>query len=118
MTIAFKTILAAAAIGISLAGCEDTGGAVYSNDGYNRNVLIVNQTGQTIYRFYGSNVGTNSWEEDILGSSVLLSGQSVNINFDDGSGYCNFDFKVEFQDGSYVTESNINVCQISTYTVY
>jgi hypothetical protein len=115
MSFNFKSILAATAIAASLSGCDETTASV--SDGYDRNVLIVNQTGQTIYRFYGSNVGTSSWEEDILGSSVLPSGQSVMINFDDGSGYCNFDFKIEFQDGSYITESNINVCVVGTYTV-
>ena len=88
-----------------------------SQAAFNRNVLIVNQSGQTIYRFYGSNVGTSSWEEDILGNSVLESGRSVNINFDDGSGYCNFDFKIVFVNGAERVQSNVNVCEVGTFTV-
>ncbi len=113
-----RTIVAAALIGLNLSACDTatttTTRVVSTAD---RNVLIVNQTGRTIYRFYGSNVGTADWQEDILGNQVLPSGRSVNINFDDGTGYCNFDFKIEFQDGTYITESNINVCQVGTYTV-
>jgi hypothetical protein len=110
-------LLGAAVAGLVLTGCAGTG-PVQSGSSYNRNVLIVNQTGRTIWRFYGSNVGTNSWEEDILGSDVLASGGAVNIDFNDGSGYCNFDMKAEFQDGSSVVQNNIDVCAVSSVTFY
>lgn len=83
-----------------------------------RRVTIVNDTGYTIVRFYGSNKGTDSWEEDILGRDVLRSGQSVRIDFDDGSGYCKFDFKAVFDDGDVLTAHDINVCKIGTYTYH
>ena len=67
-------------------------------------------------RFYGSNAGSSSWEEDILGSDVLASGSSTTINFDDGTGYCTFDFKAEFADGSSSVESGVNVCTTSSVT--
>ena len=81
-----------------------------------RNVRIVNNTGYTIVRFYGSNKGSDSWEEDILGEDVLPSGSSVRIDFDDGSGYCKFDFKAVFDDGDVLEKRNINVCKIGTFT--
>ena len=81
-----------------------------------RRVKIVNNTGFTIVRFYGSNKGSKSWEEDILGSDVLPSGRSVNINFNDNSGYCKFDFKAVFDDGDVIKSRNINICEIGTYT--
>ncbi len=82
----------------------------------NRKVTIVNNTDFTIIRFYGSNKGSKSWEEDILGSDVLGPGQRVNINFDDGTGYCKFDFKAVFDDGDVLTKKNINICKIGTFT--
>jgi hypothetical protein len=81
-----------------------------------RRVTIINNTGQTISRFYGSNSGTDSWEEDILGSSVLPAGASTTINFDDGTGYCTFDFKAVLSDGTPIVETNVNVCSISSVT--
>lgn len=81
-----------------------------------RRVKIVNKTGYTIVRFYGSNTGSNDWEEDILGNDVLRSGSSVTINFDDGSGYCKFDFKAVFEDGDVLVKQNVNVCELSTFT--
>lgn len=111
-----KTIIGAAAVGLSLAGCVETTGG-YVSDGLNRNVLVANRSGRTVYRFYGSNVGTNSWEEDILGSQVLPSGRSIMIDFTDGTGHCQFDFRVEFANGTYYEDYGINVCAVSTYTI-
>lgn len=81
-----------------------------------RRVVIVNNTNFTIVRFYGSNKGSNSWEEDILGSHVIGPYRSVRINFDDGTGYCKFDFKAVFDDGEELIKKNINICEIATFT--
>lgn len=80
-----------------------------------RRVRIINETSHTIVRFFGSNAGTTDWEEDILGDKVLEPGQSVVINFDDGTGYCKFDFKAEFSDGDEVVKHGIDVCEISSF---
>lgn len=83
-----------------------------------RNVRIINQTGYTIVEFYGSNKGSDSWEEDILGADVLPSGSSVVINFDDGTGYCVFDFRAIFSDGDVLEKFGINVCEVGEFTYY
>ncbi len=113
-----RNLLAVAALGFGLAGCVTSTTTYTTSSTANRNVTIVNASGQTITNFYGSNSGSNSWEEDILGTSTLSSGSSADINFDDGSGYCNFDFKVVFSDGTVGVEKGIDVCTTSTYTVY
>ncbi|OGN49237.1 MAG: hypothetical protein A2352_12095, partial [Caulobacterales bacterium RIFOXYB1_FULL_67_16] len=89
---------------------------VQSDDGYDRHVTIKNRTGWTMLRFYASDTRTDDWEEDILGVDVLESGQDVEINIDDGSGACLYDFKAEFTNGQVLTRRRINVCQISEYT--
>lgn len=81
-----------------------------------RRVQIVNNTGFTMVEFYGSNKGSQSWEEDILGQDVLEDGQSVVINFNDESGYCKFDFRAVFEDGDEVVEAGVNVCEIGSFT--
>ena len=80
-----------------------------------RNVKIINETSYDMVRFYGSNVGADSWQEDILGSDILYSGKSVSIDFDDQSGYCVFDFKAVFSDGDEIVSERINVCEVGTY---
>jgi len=107
--------LGAAALALALAGCATTTTVV--SDGQNRHVTIVNNSGYGIVRFYGSNTGTSNWQEDILGTSVLASGSSVDINFDDGTGYCTFDFKMVFSDGTEGVRNNIDVCRVGTYTI-
>lgn len=81
-----------------------------------RRVTIINNTGYTIVNFFGSNTGTSSWEEDILGNDVLPSGSSVVINFDDATGYCMFDFLAIFDDGEQLIKEKVNICEISTFT--
>ena len=113
MAFHFKSLALVAAMAVGVSGCVET---TTASSGYNRNVLIVNNTGYTIWRFYGSRTSTNSWEEDILGSSILSSGSSVNIDFNDGTGACMFDMKAEFRDGSSMVRNNVNVCQVSSVT--
>ena len=115
-----RTILAAglALSAIALSGCVDTGTTYYVDSGSaNRVVTVYNTSYSTITHFYGSRVGASTWEEDILGSAVIPSGGVVDINFDDGSGACLFDFKAVFADGSTAVEQNIDVCSTSSVTV-
>ncbi len=111
----FKPLFLLAISGLALAACETTSTA--SGGGYDRHVLVVNNSPYTVTQFYGSNAGSDSWEEDILGADVLPPGASVNVNFDDGTGYCTFDFKAVFSDGTYTTESGIDVCAVSQVTI-
>jgi hypothetical protein len=81
-----------------------------------RRVTIINETGFTMTNFYGSNTGSKSWEEDILGQDVLPSGSQVVVNFNDQSGYCMFDFRAVFEDGDELIREKVNVCETSTFT--
>lgn len=81
-----------------------------------RRVRINNETSYDIVRFYASNTGTNSWQEDILGDDILPSGYSVVINIDDGTGYCKYDFLAVFDDGDQVTAANKNVCELAEFS--
>ena len=81
-----------------------------------RRVRINNDTSYTIVRFYASNKGSRSWEEDVLGDSILPAGQSVVINIDDGSGYCKYDFLAIFEDGEELIKYDNNVCELSQFT--
>lgn len=81
-----------------------------------RHVKIVNKTGYTIMEFYGSNTGSDSWEEDILGLDVISPNTTTTINFDDGSGYCMFDFKAVFDDGDVLIRKRVNICEVGSYT--
>ena len=83
----------------------------------NRHVLVVNNTDITMMRFYASNKDSTSWEEDILGDDVLPPHSQIDINIDDGTGYCIYDLKAVFDDGVEVEERGLNVCEVGTWTV-
>jgi hypothetical protein len=81
-----------------------------------RKVTIVNDTRHTMSEFYASNIGANAWEEDILGEDELAPGESVEVDIDDGTGKCRFDFQGVFRDGDKVVKRNVNVCKIGSFT--
>jgi hypothetical protein len=82
-----------------------------------RRVRVINKTGETMMKFQASNRDSRSWEEDILGRAVLNSGQAVNININDGTGYCVFDFRATFRSGAQVVRRNVNVCKVASWTI-
>ncbi len=81
-----------------------------------RHVDIVNKTGMTMTKFYASNTGANSWQEDILGRDTLDDGDTIAINIDDGTGACKFDFKAVFENGHDLVRRSIDVCELSSFT--
>jgi hypothetical protein len=101
-------LLATLAFGFLAA---DTAGA------QDRRVRIINASNVTVNSFQASNTTRKSWEEDILGSSVLAPGQSVMVNINDGTGACMFDFRASLANGRKVESYGMNVCQISSWTV-
>ncbi len=111
--------LAFAFVGLlALSACETGGSYVASGGGDSRNrvVTINNTTGMTMTHFYASNSNMTTWGPEQLGrSTVLPSGRSTTINFDDGTGACIYDFKARFSNGSELEKFGVNVCVISNY---
>ena len=89
-----------------------------SRDRFDRRVTIVNDTGVAIVVFNASNVNTNDWEENILGSGTLEDGESVVVNIDDGTGHCRYDFRAVFADEDVVIDRDINVCEVDTHRYF
>jgi hypothetical protein len=81
-----------------------------------RNVNIHNNTGYTIYRFYSTNSGSTRWGNDVMGSSTLPNGNYMHLNFDNKYGYCKFDFRIEFEDGTSSEERGVDVCKVGDFT--
>ena len=81
-----------------------------------RNVRIHNETGVTLYRFYSTNSGSTKWGHDVMGDNTLPNGGVMNMNFANAKGYCVFDFRAIFADGSELQRANVNVCEIGDYT--
>ena len=76
--------------------------------------VLVNNTGYPIYKVNVSPASTNNWEEDILGSDVLMNGESVHVSFGVGNTQY-WDINAVFEDGSSIAWFNIDL--LSTYQV-
>ena len=77
-------------------------------------ITVQNATGQTIKNLYAS-ASNAAWNDvDRLGSSTLSSGNQIELNLDDGSGQCSWDFKAVFMDGTDIRRYRIDVCTTST----
>lgn len=78
--------------------------------------LLLNHSDYDLYEFYASPVDVASWEDDILGNDVLLSGESIEIIIADGRSQCEYDLRMVFDDGD-VIEDTVNLCDTGSYTI-
>ena len=71
-------------------------------------VEITNKTGYTIMYMYVSPDNSDSWEEDVLGEDVLLSGKTQRVNL---TGYKSpiFDIRLVDEDGDKYTFWDVDV---------
>ena len=91
--------------------------SVVSAAAVDRSVTIHNESGYTVYRFRSTNSGSTKFGSDVMGSYTMPSGSAMQLNFDNKYNYCEFDFRFEFEDGSYVERYKINVCEVGDYTL-
>lgn len=106
--------LGLAALLVSLA---PDGAIAQSRDRQDRRMVIVNESPRIIREFYATNSGVNSWGRDLLGREVIRPGQRYIFNFDDGTGYCLFDFRAVLDDGRPVERYRVNVCENVSWTI-
>jgi hypothetical protein len=109
------SIFEGSAMRVSVIGFLLTFGLSLGAQAADRHVNIVNRTGETLTHFYASVTSTDDWEEDILGRHTIEDGETFNIDIDDGSGLCHYDFKAIFEDGDVLIKHDINVCRIESY---
>ena len=71
-------------------------------------ITIVNRTGYTVYYAYVSPRASDTWGADLLGSDVLLNGQSVRVPLPHSANN-QYDIRLVDSDSDSYTKSNINV---------
>ena len=79
---------------------------------------LVNKTGYAINEVYVGPVSSSSWGNDIMGTGTLNADASVNITFTAPGSVCRWDLKVIYDDKSSAEWSNLNLCSISSVTLY
>ena len=79
-----------------------------------RQVRIVNASSFEIVELYGSRVDART-PRNILGEATLPAGASVDVDLEDGSGYCMYNFRAVFDDGAVLERRRVNVCEVGTF---
>lgn len=86
--------------------------AAPTGDGYNRDVSLINSSGETIVDLYWSSTDDQYWGEDRMGNDVFPAGNNWFVTVDDGSGSCAFDFMAITESGYEIVRPNVNVCSV------
>lgn len=112
MTNWIKTGAVVAAV---IAGLASHGFA--AQNGKQWQVVVENTWGSDIVGLFGSRASTEYWEDDILNGSVIADGDFLLVDFADGNNECVYDLKVDFADGSTWEEHDVDVCEMTIYTL-
>jgi hypothetical protein len=79
---------------------------------------INNRTGYTISEIYIAPASVNNWEEDVMGDQTLETGTSVDIDFSRSADTCKWDLKAVYDDKTSAVWHNVNLCKISTISLF
>ncbi|WP_395792198.1 hypothetical protein [Aquimonas sp.] len=78
---------------------------------------LTNNSSFVVVEFYASPSDVGEWEEDILGTGVLGSGEYSQITIGDGREQCEYDLRFVFDDGDVVDRGGVNLCETGSYTL-
>jgi hypothetical protein len=101
--ISLRALAIAAVVTIGVASASAASAA-------NRSVMVINETNHTMTNLYASGINDPNFHGDWLGRDTLAPGESMVINFNDGTGACLVDVKAVFNDNTYVSQHGFNVC--------
>jgi hypothetical protein len=80
---------------------------------------LINSASRSLQYFYVAPVNDRYWSHDLLGSDQTLApGYQSTVIIADGSTACLYDFKMIMTGGTEIVVSNINICDLNSYTLY
>ena len=78
---------------------------------------LVNRSRVTVASFFASNAGDDRWDVDLLAQRGLRPNHFVQLDLDDATGACHYNFKMVLSDGTTVIRRNVNVCERRVYAL-
>ncbi len=106
--------MAAAAILITLSG-----NPVRAQAPCNERFLLINKTDHIITEFRASNHNAQRYLDNMIPEgNGLFPNHQIWVNPYDGTSAIFYDFKVGFDNGAVIYKNNVNVCNLTTYTIY
>ncbi|AMB43667.1 hypothetical protein [Methylobacterium sp. AMS5] len=79
---------------------------------------LVNRTGYQIDEVYVGPVNQSHWGQDVMGKDAIGNGDKADITFNGGSNACKWDIKVVYNDGDESEFRGVNLCNVSTVTLF
>lgn len=81
-------------------------------------LTVENRTGYTIAEVYLAPATSDNWEEDLLGKDTLDTNTSFDIDMSQSADTCKWDLRAVYEDKSAAKWRNIDLCKISSITLY
>ena len=79
---------------------------------------LLNKTGFDIHEVYVAPHGSDEWQDDVLGKTMLVNGGTVKINFESQIKGKDWDLKVVDKDGKATTWEKLDLSKISKVTLH
>ena len=113
-----KALFAILAISMMLASVASAQGLAFVSTAVQnkQDFTLHNETGLEIKEVYVSPTAADEWEEDILGTDTLPTGESVDISFTRRHEEM-WDIKVVYRNGKANTWNKLNLSQITDVTI-
>lgn len=102
---------------IPLMALQMASAAPRSPDGLDRTLTIQNRTGLEMRSLIAADERTGQFNENLLGTAPLASGQGRRLNLDTGNGVCLFTLQMQLVSGETLTRSGINACRLDELTI-
>ena len=101
-----------------LAAALTVGASGAYADKFSREITVINDYNSPLMYLYATPAVNQNWGNDHLGQYVVEPGWQITIDVSDSTGYCTFDIRAEFADGSIDEMWSVNVCEQSQITYY
>tara|TARA_B100000676_G_C18091803_1_gene860614 strand:+ start:1221 stop:1553 length:333 start_codon:yes stop_codon:yes gene_type:complete len=79
---------------------------------------LANNTSVALVELFMSPTDVDNWEEDVLGSEVLMPGETAAVTVADGRRNCVYDILGVFADDDEVEDYGIDLCELAAYEFY
>jgi hypothetical protein len=87
-------------------------------DDIDRSFDLVNHSRQTVDSVRISNIDDDSWGPNLLDGDTIAPWGFLKLQPFQSLGYCRFNIKVDFQNGSSETISDVNLCEANKVVVH
>jgi hypothetical protein len=79
---------------------------------------LANETSVPLVELFISPNSLPDWEDDVLGSDVVMPGEVVDVLIADGRRDCVYDILGVFADDDEVEDYQVDLCELESYTFY